>query len=109
MTSVVGISHARNPIGGRADGCNRDESSRTDPSDIGEAGERVIGRCCGRCFHWSRLFTTLIYARQQILKKSGEVAFFRGEVLSHELPGSNDERGEREGGSYQEWEESGEA
>ncbi len=82
MTSVMGVGNSRNPIGSRADGCNGNESSRTDPSDIGEGCERVFGRCCGRCFHWSRLFTTLIYARQQILKKCGEVAFFRGEVLA---------------------------
>ena len=82
MTPVMGVGHSTDPIGSRTDGGNRNESSRTNPSDIGEAGEGVFGGCCGRCFHWSRLFITLLYSVQLNLRKCGEVAFFMGELQS---------------------------
>jgi hypothetical protein len=40
----------------------------------------LFGGGCGRYFHWSRLFKTLVSDCRQNLKKSGGVAFFRGEL-----------------------------
>ena len=61
MTPVMGVGLFTDPVGSRADSCNGNESSRTDPPDIREGSEGSFGgSCCGRCFHWSRLFKTLV-------------------------------------------------
>ena len=51
MTPVMGVGLFADPIGSRADSGNRNESSRTNPSDIGEAGEGVFGDCWRFLFH----------------------------------------------------------
>lgn len=83
MASVMGIGHASDPVGRRADGCNGNKSSGADPAYIGEGSERLLGGGCGRCgrccvFHWSRLFKTLANFRPQ---KRGELLVFSGELL----------------------------
>ncbi len=83
MISVMGVRHSRNPVGRRADGCNRNECSGSDPSYIGEGSEGLLGGGCCRCgrccvFHWSRLFKTLVNFRPQ---KRGELLVFCGELL----------------------------
>ena len=83
---------------------------RIHPTLVKEAkGCSVVAAVVTVVFIWSRLFKTLVSNCRQNLKKCGEVAFFRGELLLHAPPGRNDERGEREGESYQEWKEGGEA
>ena len=80
MTSMVGVGHSMNPVGCRADRCNGNEGSGADPSYVDDGGKGLFGRCCGRCFHWSLLFKSLLYHLQQKVKKSGQVAFFGGEL-----------------------------
>ena len=81
MISVMGVRHSRNPVGRRADRCDRNEGSGADPSHVGEGSEGLLGGGCGRYLcHGADYLIRWATFGHNFLIKSGEVAFFRGEL-----------------------------
>lgn len=82
MASVMGIGHAPNPVGRRADCGDRNEGSGANPAHVGERSERRLGGGCGRCgsFHWSRLFKTVVHNSLQLFEKKWRSGLFQGRV-----------------------------
>ena len=46
MTPVMGVGLSTDPIGSRANSCDGNEYSRSDPSDVVEGSEGLFGVCC---------------------------------------------------------------